>query len=58
MQELVDSLPVRAIGQRLFDQAAQAPQIALEPPQFQVRLMVLKARYGSSQADFFTEGRK
>lgn len=58
MQELVYGLPVRAIGQRLLDQAAQAPQVALEPSQFQIRLMVLKARYGSSQAYPFAEGRK
>ena len=58
MQKLVDGLPVRAIGQRLFDQSAQASQIALEPPQFQIGLMVLKAWYGSSQAYPFTEGRK
>ncbi len=58
MQQLVDDLPVCSVGQRLFDQAAQAAKVAFEAAKFQSGFLMLQAWHSKAKANPLTEGRK
>ncbi|MDL2315573.1 hypothetical protein LJC59_00625 [Desulfovibrio sp. OttesenSCG-928-A18] len=58
MQEPVNGLPVSSVGQRLFDQAAQAAKIAFEAAKFQAGFLMLQAGHDKAKTNELTEGRE
>lgn len=58
MKQLMDCMSVGTVGQRLFDQTAQAAKIAFETAQLQSGFLMFQAGHGEAQAHQFTEARK
>lgn len=58
VQQSVYGMPVRAIGQGLLDQPAQAAQVAFNPPQFEPGFLMFQTWHWKAQANPFAEGRK
>lgn len=58
VQQFVDAVSVRTIGQGLFEQTAKTSQVAFKASQFQPEFFVFQAGHRKPQADSFAESRK
>lgn len=54
----MNGLPVSSIGQRLFDQAAQAAKVAFEAAKLQPGFLMLQAGHDKAKTNELTEGRE